>query len=166
MTIKNNFKMSLFLFALFNFYLIYLQRSKFSVEQMLLCRSPIGGLRIFQDRQSWSPSLNKDLILSHDWLVFLFFFPLCAEVLSMSTSFFPFHVPLLPPYDLLFPKQREVLTCPGPTPILTWRGPPPASPHWLSLLCHPDQSLGTRTVVTVALIIRYTLLVLIRSRPL
>ena len=128
---------------------------------MLLCRSLRVELGIFQDCQSSSPSPDRDLILSHSWLIFI-----CPEVLRMSTSFFPFHVPLLPPYDLPFPKQRKVLTCPGPSPVLTWRGPPPpASPHWLSLLCHPDQSLGARTVVTVALIIRYTLLVLIRSRP-
>lgn len=92
-------------------------------------------------------------------------FSLHPKASGVSASFFPFHVPLLPPYDLFFPKQIKVLTYPGPTSIFTWRGPPPASPHWLSLLCHPDQSLGTRTVVTVALIIRYTLLVLIRSRP-
>lgn len=87
---------------------------------MLLCRSLRVELGIFQDCQSSSPSLDRDPILSHSWLIFI-----CPKVLSMSISFFPFHVPLLPPYDLPFPKQRKVLTCPGPSPVLTWRGPPP-----------------------------------------
>lgn len=39
-----------------------------------------------------------------------------------------------------------------------------ASPHWLSLLCHSDQSFAVQCVVNAALIIRYTLLVFISSR--
>lgn len=77
--------------------------------------------------------------------------------------------PVPPAYvSCLYQRQSKLSDLRVVPAYLSWhapRGEPlHASPRWLSLLCHPDQSFAAQCIVNAALIIRYTLLVFISSR--